>query len=126
MTTTTTRPVTVATNTGPLTIAARWRGDALAVHAPIRDGAATMARGVWTLTHWPTGLSAGTFRGALPDAVALARLWDRAFADALPDCIHDDERPGYAAARRPSLAANGRAVRPRTATAPSSSRQPSH
>lgn len=88
--TTTTTPRTVAVALGSpdgsvrrLTVPARWYGDALAIHAPIRDGAATTARGLWAITHWPTGWSAGIFRGPLRDAVALARLWDTGFSDAL-------------------------------------------
>ena len=64
---------------------ARWRGRALAVHAPVnhvRDGKQT--RGLWAITGHVHGLSAGTFCGPLRDAIALARLWDDAFAAALP------------------------------------------
>jgi hypothetical protein len=65
---------------------ARWRGRALAVHAPVnhvRDGKQT--RGLWVISGHVHGLSAGTFRGPLRDAIALARLWDDAFAAALPE-----------------------------------------
>ena len=64
---------------------ARWRGRALAVHAPVdhvRDGKQT--RGLWVISGHLHGLSAGVFRGPLRDAVRLARAWDAAFADALP------------------------------------------
>jgi hypothetical protein len=61
----------------------RWRGAALCVHAPIRDGVPTPTRGVWTVTSTAYGYAAGTYRGPLRDAIALARLWDAAFADAL-------------------------------------------
>lgn len=61
----------------------RWRGAALCVHAPVRDGAPTPTRGVWTITAHAYGYAAGTYRGPLRDAVALARAWDDAFADAL-------------------------------------------
>ena len=64
---------------------ARWRGRALAVHAPIRDGKVTASRGVWVITGHVHGMMAGTFRGPLRDAIALARLWDDAFAAALPE-----------------------------------------
>ena len=64
---------------------ARWRGRALAVHAPIdRHGNRTASRGLWIITGTVHGLRAGTFRGPLRDAIALARLWDDAFAAALP------------------------------------------
>jgi hypothetical protein len=61
----------------------RWRGRALAVHPPINDGASPVSRGVWAITHPVSGLRAGTFRGTLKRAVALARVWDGAFAAAL-------------------------------------------
>jgi hypothetical protein len=63
----------------------RWRGRALAVHPPINDGASPVSRGVWAITHPVSGLRAGTFRGTLKRAVALARVWDGAFADAVGD-----------------------------------------
>ena len=65
---------------------ARWLGRALAVHAPVnhvRGGKKT--RGLWVISGHVHGLSAGTFRGPLRDAIALARLWDDAFARA--DCV---------------------------------------
>lgn len=67
----------------------RWRGAALCVHAPIRDGVPTPTRGVWTITAHAYGYAAGTYRGPLRDAVALARLWDGAFADALAAAPRD-------------------------------------
>jgi hypothetical protein len=65
---------------------ARWRGRALAVHPPVnhvRDDKQT--RGLWVISGHVHGLMAGTFRGPLRDAIALARLWDDAFAAALPE-----------------------------------------
>jgi hypothetical protein len=67
----------------------RWRGAALCVHAPIRDGAPTATRGEWTVTAHAYGYAAGTFRGPLRDAIALARLWDRAFQDGLAAAPRD-------------------------------------
>ena len=61
----------------------RWRGRALCIHAPIRDGAPTPTRGVWVITSIEFGYAAGTYRGPLSAAVKLARLWDAAFGDAL-------------------------------------------
>jgi hypothetical protein len=61
----------------------RWQGCALSVHPPIVDGVATLTPGVWAITHTVSGLRAGTFRGTLKRAIALARLWDGAFAAAL-------------------------------------------
>lgn len=67
----------------------RWRGRALAVHPPIVDGVPTKRRGLWSISAPCCGLRAGTFRGPLRDAVALARLWDDAFADALTGSTFD-------------------------------------
>ena len=61
----------------------RWRGAALCVHSPIRDGVPTPTRGVWVVTSTEYGYAAGTFRGSLDAAVKLARLWDAEFAAAL-------------------------------------------
>jgi len=68
---------------GTVDVVPRWRGRALAVHPPVRDGAAPVSRGVWAITHPVSGLRAGTFRGTLRDAVKLARVWDRAFWNAI-------------------------------------------
>lgn len=68
---------------GTVTVKPRWRGRALAVHPPINNGRADVSRGVWVITHPPSGLRAGTFRGTVRDAVKLARAWDGAFADAV-------------------------------------------
>jgi hypothetical protein len=55
------------------------------VHAPLKDGAPVAnPRGQWVITGHRFGLSAGTYCGPLRDAVKLARVWDAAFADALP------------------------------------------
>jgi len=68
----------------------RWRGRALAIHPPIVDGVPTKQRGVWNISAPCCGLRAGTFRGPLRDAVALARLWDDAFADAMVGSTPDN------------------------------------
>jgi hypothetical protein len=81
-TTTTTARVALATGCR-VDVPTRWRGRALCIYAPIKDGAATVARGVWVVSSVEYGYSAGTFRGPLRDAVRLARLWDDAFAVAL-------------------------------------------
>jgi hypothetical protein len=66
-------------------VPARWVGRALAVHAPLKDGAPVAnPRGQWVITGHRFGLSAGIYRGRLRDAVKLARAWDAAFAAALP------------------------------------------
>ena len=82
-------PLTLSTLTVPtshgrmIKVAARWTGRALSVHPPIIDGVATLTPGVWAITNPLSGLSAGTFHGTLKRAVALARVWDGAFVDAL-------------------------------------------
>lgn len=66
-------------------VPARWVGRALAVHPPINAvRAGKQSRGQWVITGHRFGLSAGIYRGKLADAVKLARVWDAAFADALP------------------------------------------
>ena len=66
-------------------VPARWIGQALAVHAPVSAvRAGKQSRGLWAITGRVHGLSAGIYRGPLRDAVKLARVWDAAFADALP------------------------------------------
>ena len=64
-------------------VAPRWRGAALCIHAPIRDGVPTPTRGVWIVTSTEYGYAAGTYRGPLAAAVKLARLWDTEFGAAL-------------------------------------------
>ena len=83
---TTQRTIAAALSTGRrVTVPARWIGRALAVHAPLKDGAPVAnPRGAWVIAGRAHGLQAGTYRGPLRDAVKLARAWDSAFADALP------------------------------------------
>lgn len=77
-------PITVPTSFDRAVVAQpRWKGCALSVHPPIVDGVATLTRGVWAITHTVSGLRAGTFDGTLKRAIALARVWDGAFAAAL-------------------------------------------
>lgn len=61
----------------------RWRGVALCVHPPMRDGVPTPTRGVWVVTSTEYGYAAGTYRGPLAAAVKLATLWDAEFGAAL-------------------------------------------
>ncbi len=87
--------VPLRNGTETATVATRWRGRALAVHPPLKilkDGPAfaEKVRGVWTISAISCGLRAGTFRGPLRDAVALARLWDDAFAAALAGSTVDN------------------------------------
>lgn len=80
--------ITVQTKRGPFEVPTVWRGAHLAVHRIIKrdsdSDALTLstAPARWTITHLSTGLSAcGTFNGAKQRAVALAKLWDGAFAE---------------------------------------------
>lgn len=91
----TTITVPCCNGTETATVATRWHGRALAVHSPLtipKDGPAfaEKVRGVWTISAVCCGLRAGTFRGPLRDAVALARLWDDAFAAALAGSTFDN------------------------------------
>jgi hypothetical protein len=61
----------------------RWAGAALAVHKPVTVDGDKPARGHWRITHHASGLSAGTFKGPLADAIKLARAWDATFHAAL-------------------------------------------
>lgn len=93
----TTITVPLRNGTETATVATRWHGRALAVHPPLkietgRPAFAEKIRGVWTISAISCGLRAGTFRGPLRDAVALARLWDEAFAAALAGSTF--ENPG--------------------------------
>jgi len=71
-------------------VSPRWSGSELTVHPPIVDGVPTKQRGQWSISAISCGLRAGTFRGPLRDAVALARLWDEAFAAALAGSTVDN------------------------------------
>jgi hypothetical protein len=75
----------------------RWRGRALAVHPPLkvesdRPAFVEKHRGLWSISAPSCGLLAGTFRGPLRDAIALARLWDDAFADVMVGSTLDNPR----------------------------------
>lgn len=82
------RTITVSCASGPFDVVTVWRGQHLAVHRPIIRDAETGARTTssaparWAISHVSTGLSAcPMFHGAKLRAVALARLWDNAFAE---------------------------------------------
>ena len=91
----TTITVPCRNGTETATVATRWHGRELAVHPPLkidgnRPAFAEKVRGVWAISSISCGLRAGTFRGPLRDAVALARLWDDAFAAALAGSTLDN------------------------------------
>ncbi|MGA0179287.1 MAG: hypothetical protein ACO3IC_10110 [Burkholderiaceae bacterium] len=83
---TTSQMISAATTDGDrIDVPARWIGRALAVHPSIKTvRAGKTPRGVWMISGHVHGLAAGVFRGKLADAIRLARVWDDAFADALP------------------------------------------
>lgn len=59
-----------------------WRGRSLAVHPPVTSAGAVPTRGVWSITHHPSGMAAAL---SLPiskrNAIALARAWDARFCE---------------------------------------------
>lgn len=59
-----------------------WRGRSLAVHPPVASDGAAVTRGVWSITHHPSGMAAAL---SLPvskqNAIALARAWDARFCE---------------------------------------------
>jgi hypothetical protein len=61
----------------------RWRGQNLAVHAPVIGGSVTRRGREWVITHLASGYhTGGHFYGTLSEAVLAARLWDEAFGTA--------------------------------------------
>lgn len=80
--------ITIQTRRGPFEVPTVWCGTHLAVHRVVKRDSDTDALTLstaparWAITHTATGLSASaTFAGAKRRAVALAKLWDDAFAD---------------------------------------------
>ena len=71
------RTITVQTAyTGPREVPAKWAGQWLAVHRPVRRKGLSSEPALWTLTLLPLGLSGGELAAPLPAVVAFARLWD--------------------------------------------------
>jgi hypothetical protein len=78
------KTVNVRTTEGSLTVPAAWIGHHLAVHRPIDskqpDNLSKLPRW-WRISHISTGYAAGPgIDAAQRDVIALAKLWDRAFA----------------------------------------------
>lgn len=78
------KSVNVRTTEGSLTVPAVWVGQHLAVHRPIDskqpDNLSRLPRW-WRISHISTGYAAGPgIDAAQRDVIALAKLWDRAFA----------------------------------------------
>lgn len=63
-------------------VAPVWRGRSLVVHPPVTGDGIVATRGVWSITHYPSGLGAAV---RLPiskqNAIALARAWDARFCE---------------------------------------------
>lgn len=75
--------ITIQTrNNGAVAAATVWQGRHLAVHRPITgDGSFSTEPRHWAITHHPTGFSACvSFDGSKARAIAVAKLWDAAFA----------------------------------------------
>ncbi len=72
-----------STPTGYVDVPARWVGRTLVVHPPLVGGVPTVTRGKWAISAHCCGLRVGTFYGSLTAAVALARVWDAAFSEAI-------------------------------------------
>jgi len=83
--------VSIACASGARVIPAAWIGRALAVHRPpTRGGGISRAPRLWIVSHAASGLSAGLVRARKSDAIALARVWDDAFAD--PEIMRSGSR----------------------------------
>jgi hypothetical protein len=64
----------------------RWRGQNLAVHAPVIDGITERKPDLWVITHLPSGYKCGgDFYGTLREATLAARLWDEMFGTVNPE-----------------------------------------
>jgi hypothetical protein len=79
--------LTIQTKAGPATVETVWAGRSLAVHRPHKTDGSAPARGQWTISHAPSGFSAGTFHGPKTDAIRLARLWDTTFETVTPEGV---------------------------------------
>ena len=72
-----------STPTGYVDVPARWVGRTLVVHPPLVGGVPTVTRRKWAISAHCCGLRVGLFYGSLTAAIALARLWDAAFSEAV-------------------------------------------
>ena len=71
--------ITVQTAKGdPREIPAKWRGEWLAVHRPIRENGLSTCPALWTVTLLPLGLSGGEISAPLAAVLAFAKAWDTA------------------------------------------------
>lgn len=69
--------ITVQTASGERReIPAKWRGDWLAVHRPVRKNGLSTTPALWTLTLLPLAMSGGELAAPLSAVMAFARLWD--------------------------------------------------
>ena len=90
--------ITINTNTsGEIKIQTRWNGSNLAVHRFVikKDEGVGLStkeddlRYKWTVTHKPTGFSAGKFNN-LKKAIQIAREWDHCFHHQTKDEVKSD------------------------------------
>ena len=64
----------------------RWRGQNLAVHAPVINGITERKPDRWVITHLASGYkSGGDFYGTLREATLAASLWDEMFGTVNPE-----------------------------------------
>ena len=68
--------ITIKTVNGPRETETRWLGQFLAVHNP---NGAEPTRGLWTITHYRSGLRAASVATNLKAAIKLAKAWDLRF-----------------------------------------------
>lgn len=67
-----------------------WAGEGIAIHKPIEVDPETgsvgfqQIRGLWNLTHIPTGMAMGSCMGSLDRAKGFAQEWDATFAALKP------------------------------------------
>jgi hypothetical protein len=78
-----TNTITIRCHSGARTVPVVWRGANLAVHRPPTEkGGLNTAPRLWAISHAELGLAAcARFEGPKAKAVALAKLWDAAFAE---------------------------------------------
>ena len=99
--------ITIQTTSGPRETETRWLGQFLAVHTP---NGTEPTRGLWTITHYRSGLRAAYVHTNLKAAIKLAKAWDLRFEnldvtnaanwpqrEAWRDAIRETETPAIAA-----------------------------
>ena len=74
---------------GEREVQVKWKGNALALHRPQRNGGDSKLRKFWAITHIESGLLAGTYDGPYTEALKLTKAWDETFAEDLPGATPD-------------------------------------